>query len=120
MRTGFVDRVEHMDELRSLVRSRILLRQGDAAAAREQARQAVRILDEVGDMPALRTEEVLYHSAVVQAAAGVREEADALLERARREVARKADLVTDDALRDRFLGQVSLNHAIREGEGFGR
>ncbi|MFF3910771.1 AAA family ATPase [Streptomyces sp. NPDC001848] len=99
------------------LRSRILLRQGDTVAAQDQARQAVRILDEVGDMPALRTEEVLYHSAVVLAAGGVREEAHALLERARSEVARKADLVTDDALRDRFLTRVPLNEAIRQREG---
>lgn len=99
------------------LRSRILRRQGDTAGAQEQARQAVRILDEVGDMPALRTEEVLYHSAVVLAAAGVREEAYALLQRARREVARKAELVTDDSLRDRFRTQVPLNRAILRGEG---
>ncbi|MGP3989565.1 AAA family ATPase [Streptomyces sp. 3N207] len=102
------------------LRSRILLRQGNTAAAQDQARQAVRILDEVGDMPALRTEEVLYHSAVVQAAEGPREEAHALLERARREVARKADLIAEDSLRDRFLRQDHLNEAIREGRGVGR
>lgn len=99
------------------LRSRILLRQGNTAGAQEQARQAVRTLDEVGDMPALRTEEVLYHSAVVLATGGVREEALALLERARREVARKAEHVTDELLRDRFLTQVSLNNAILRGEG---
>jgi hypothetical protein len=102
------------------LRGRVLLRQGDTAAALDQARQAVRILDEVGDMPALRTEEVLYRSAVVQAAAGLRTEALALLERARREVARKADMITDDSLRDRFLTQVPLNSAIRDGEGIGQ
>ncbi|MFC3999925.1 AAA family ATPase [Nocardiopsis sediminis] len=102
------------------LRSRTLIRQGDTAAARDQARQAVRILNEVGDMPALRTEEVLYHSAVVLAAGGVNEEAHALLDRARREVARKADLVTDDAARRRFLTRVPLNDAIRRGEGVDR
>ncbi|MEV0472710.1 ATP-binding protein, partial [Streptomyces prunicolor] len=102
------------------LRSRVLLRQGDTAGALDQARQAVRILDEVGDMPALRTEEVLYRSAVVQAAGGVRTEALALLDRARREVARKADMITDDSLRDRFLTQVPLNSAILDGEGIGR
>ncbi|WP_019057426.1 AAA family ATPase [Streptomyces prunicolor] len=102
------------------LRSRVLLRQGDTAGALDQARQAVRILDEVGDMPALRTEEVLYRSAVVQAAGGVRTEALALLDRARREVARKADMITDDSLRDRFLTQVPLNSAILDGEGIGQ
>ncbi|MFI7016857.1 AAA family ATPase [Streptomyces sp. NPDC050164] len=99
------------------LRSRILLRQGDTGGAQEQAQQAVRILDEVGDMPALRTEEVLYHSAVVLAAGGVREEASALLQRARREVDRKAEQVTDDLSRDRFLTRVPLNNAILHGEG---
>lgn len=99
------------------LRSRILLRQANTADAQNQASQAVRILDEVGDMPALRTEEVLYHSAVVWTAAGAREQAHALLARARREVARKADLITDDSLRHRFLTHVPLNTAIREGEG---
>ncbi|MEO3765428.1 hypothetical protein [Streptomyces sp. B8F3] len=99
------------------LRSRILLRQGNTAAAQEQASQAVRILDEVGDMPALRTEQILYHSAVVRTAGGAPEEAHALLARARHEVARKADLITDDSLRDRFLTHVPLNTAIREGEG---
>ncbi|MEU9188495.1 AAA family ATPase [Streptomyces sp. NPDC048484] len=99
------------------LRSRILRRQGDTAGAMEQARQAVRILDEVGDMPALRTEEVLYHSAVVLAVADLREEARALLERARHEVARKAELVTDDSLRDRFRRQVPLNRAVLQGDG---
>ncbi|MFJ6573728.1 AAA family ATPase [Streptomyces sp. NPDC091292] len=102
------------------LRSRVLLRQGDTAGAQDQARQAVRILDEVGDMPALRTEEVLYQSAVVQAAGGAGAEARTLLERARREVARKADLVTDDSLRDRFLTQVLLNSAILDGAGVGQ
>ncbi|WP_289782033.1 AAA family ATPase [Streptomyces phaeoluteigriseus] len=102
------------------LRSRILLRRGDTAAAQEQARHAVRILDSVGDMPALRTEEVLYHSAVALTAAGVRQESHALLERARREVARKAELITDDVLRDRFLTRVPLNHAILHGEDVDR
>ncbi|MEW2493175.1 AAA family ATPase [Streptomyces nodosus] len=99
------------------LRSRILLRQGETGAAQDQARQAVRILDEVGDMPALRTEEVLYFSAVAQAAGGAREEALALLERARSEVARKADLITEGWQRDRFLTQVRLNQAVRGGQG---
>lgn len=102
------------------LRSRVLLQQGAMVPAQEQARQAVRILDEVGDMPALSTEEVLYYSAVVLTADGAREEAHALLERARHEVSRKAGLVTETSLRDRFLTQVPLNNAIREGEGRGQ
>jgi tetratricopeptide (TPR) repeat protein len=99
------------------LRSRVLLRQGDSTGAEEQAREAVRILDEVGAMPALRTEEVLYHCAVVLAAGGAQEEASALLERARLEVARKAGQITDHVLRDRFLTRIPLNHAVLHGEG---
>lgn len=99
------------------LRGRILLRRGDAQSAQDEACEAVRLLDQVGDMPALRTEEVLYHAAVVRAAAGAGREARALLERARGEVARKAGLITDDAPRDRFLTRVPLNQAVREGRG---
>ncbi|MBT2468881.1 AAA family ATPase [Streptomyces sp. ISL-66] len=94
------------------LRSRILVRKGDVEAAEEHAREALRILDEVGDMPALRTEEVLYHSSLVLAARGSGEEARALLERARDVVLRKADLITDGAMRERFLVGVPLNRAI--------
>lgn len=99
------------------LRGRVLLRRGDIAEARDQARQAVRVLDEVGDMPALSTEEVLYHAAVALNGSSVRNEARDLLARARAEVDRKAALVTDPALRERFLTQVPLNTAIRDGEG---
>ncbi|MFF4606027.1 AAA family ATPase [Streptomyces sp. NPDC001339] len=96
--------------------SLILQRKDDGAAAQEHAREALRILDEVGDMPALRTEEVLYRAAVVLRARGAQEEAEALLGRARAVVARKADLITDDAMRRRFLADVPLNRSIQNGE----
>lgn len=102
------------------LRSRILLLQGAPGPAESAAREALRILDEVGDMPALRTEEVLYYSAVVLSAHGAQDEAPALLERARAEVARKADLVGSSAMVRRFLANVSLNRAIRAGEGVAR
>ncbi|WP_412076490.1 hypothetical protein ACLF6K_13320 [Streptomyces xanthophaeus] len=94
------------------LRSRILVRKGDVEGAEEHAREALRILDEVGDMPALRTEEVLYHSALVLLARGSEDEARALFDRARGAVLRKADLIADDAMRERFLAGVSLNRAI--------
>ena len=50
------------------------LRRGNLAAAEDHTRQALRLLDEVGDMPALRTEEVLYHAAVVLTGCGQSEE----------------------------------------------
>lgn len=63
-------------------------------------------------MPALRTEEILYHSALVLSGRGATEEARGLLDRARGEVLRKADLIADDAMRERFLFGVPLNRAI--------
>gem|GEM_PF-6569802 len=102
------------------LRSRILLRQGDPVAAELAAREGLRILDVVGDMPALRTEEVLYHSAVVLSAHGAQDEARGLLERARAEVARKAHLVGSDTMVQRFLADVPINRAVRGGEGIAR
>lgn len=99
------------------LRSRILTRMGNHETAQEQARTAVRILTEVGDMPALRSEEVYYHAAVVLAGRGEGSEALELLERARQEVSRKAATIPDEALRDQFLTRVSLNEAIWQGVG---
>ncbi|MCF4121287.1 AAA family ATPase [Antribacter sp. KLBMP9083] len=94
------------------LRGRIHAERGDVAGAGEHARTAVRLLTEVGDMPALWTEEVLYYAAVALAADGEDDEAEHLLARARREVARKAATILDDALRTQFLTDVVLNAAI--------
>ncbi len=94
------------------LRGRISLLRGDAAAARSSALQAVRILEEVGDMPALRTEEVLFHAAEAMRATGAHEAADEMLERARAVVRGKADRIGDARLRRGFLEQVALNRAI--------
>ncbi|MGW0149565.1 AAA family ATPase [Streptomyces sp. NPDC003333] len=96
---------------------RILLRQGDLTAAERHTRTALRILEEVGDMPALRTEEVHYHAAVVLHACGAREEGRALLDRARHKVSEKAGHITDDAVKRRFLMEVPLNRSVRAGTG---
>lgn len=97
--------------------SRALLCRGEAEAAEERAREAMRLLDEVGDMPALRSEEVQYYSAVVLSERGCVEEARELLTRARNTVMRKAGNIRDSAVRQRFLTQVRLNRAIHEGRG---
>ncbi|MET7988951.1 AAA family ATPase [Streptomyces sp. NPDC005281] len=99
------------------LRSRIHLIQGETAAASRHARQAIAILEEVGDLPALRTEEVLHHAAVVLRAADGAAEADELARQAREVVARKADLIHSPADRDRFLREVPLNRAILNGYG---
>ncbi|MEU6807488.1 AAA family ATPase [Streptomyces sp. NPDC046831] len=95
-----------------ILRSRIHLGLADAAAAAGFAREAVAVLDRVGDMPALRTEEVLHHASLALRAAHSPEEADALALRARTEVLRKAELMTCPVDRNRFLRGVVLNRTI--------
>jgi hypothetical protein len=68
-------------------------------------------------MPALRTEEVLYHAGVAMRRGGRAAQADGLLDRAREEVARKRALITDPAMRESF-GTERLNRVIL-GEGGG-
>ncbi|MFD5560374.1 ATP-binding protein [Kitasatospora griseola] len=94
------------------LQSRLRLKQRNAAEAGRLARAAVEILDEVGDLPALRTEEVLHHAAVALRAAGCEDEADGLARRAREEVTRKANLIDSLTDRERFLRDVPLNRAI--------
>jgi tetratricopeptide (TPR) repeat protein len=94
------------------LRGRISLLRGNPSAARSSALQAVRILEEVGDMPALRTEEVLFHAAEALRADGAGEAANELLERARTVVRGKADRIDDPGLRGGFLERVPLNRAI--------
>jgi hypothetical protein len=95
-----------------ILRSRIHLELPDAVAAAGFAREAVAILDRVGDMPALRTEEVLHHASLALRMADSPEEADALALRARTEVLRKAELMTSPVDRNRFLRGIALNRAI--------
>ncbi|AUG76294.1 hypothetical protein CFP65_1395 [Kitasatospora sp. MMS16-BH015] len=94
------------------LRGRAHLALGEPAAAARYAGEAVRILDEVGDMPALRTEEVLYHAALAQDGAGDPAAAKELLGRARAVVLDKAAHIEDPELRGRFLADVALNRRI--------
>ena len=94
------------------LRSRVLLAQGDPEEAEVCAREALRVLNEVGDMPALRTEEVLYQAALVFRATGNHAEARELLARSRAEIMRKAEGITSDRLREGFLRNVPLNRAV--------
>ncbi|GAB2872002.1 AAA family ATPase [Streptomyces mayteni] len=98
-----------------ILRSRVLLRRGGVDEAAEVARGALAILDRDGDKPALRTEEVLWYAAGALRAAGYGAEADALLERARAEVRRKAASIDDPEQRRRFLSDVPLNRWILDG-----
>ncbi|WP_100448195.1 ATP-binding protein [Glycomyces xiaoerkulensis] len=96
---------------------RIARARGDAERALREAEHGVRILDEVGPMPALRTEEVCFHAALAHAAAGRSDSARELLDRARAELDRKAELIDDPAVRTGFVERDPLNRAIRDGEG---
>ena len=95
-----------------VLRSRIHRAQGETAAARVTALEALRILDEVGDMPALRSEEVLHHVACALEADGGDSRVPGLIERARSEVARKAAHIDDVPAREIFLREVPLNRMI--------
>ncbi|WAL72865.1 AAA family ATPase [Kitasatospora sp. YST-16] len=117
---------EHTGMVRSriaalVLRSRAELADGHREAALALADEALTILDEVGAMPALRTEEVLFHAARAFAAAGRRERAAELSGRAADEVERKSASIEDPALRERFLTEVPLNQEIRAAApGVGR
>ncbi len=67
----------------------LALRRGDTTAAVEHGRRSVELLDASGDQPIVRMEEVLWRYARCLAAAGS-PEAEALRERARAAVERKA------------------------------
>lgn len=95
-----------------ILRSRIRVQAGETDLAVRDARQALALLAEHGDMPALRTEEVLYYAAQALTAAGSGTEARPLLERARAEALRKADSIDGAGLRARFLHEVPLNRAL--------
>lgn len=95
---------------------RVRSAQRDPLSAAEYARQAVQLLHRTGDMPALRTEEVHFHAARALHAAGDRQEASVLLERAQDKVFQKADSIEEPALRQSFLEGVPLNQAIVLGD----
>ncbi|MEV0777755.1 AAA family ATPase [Streptomyces sp. NPDC050428] len=93
---------------------RVRQAQGDTAGAADFARQAVELLRRTGDMPALRSEEVLYHAARALAAVGADPEAMTLLEQAREHVMRKAGSLDDETRRE-FLRE-PLNRLVVLGE----
>lgn len=98
-----------------VLRSRIHLQLGRIAPARATALEALRLLDQVGDMPALRTEEVLHHAARALHAAGDVSRAQELAERARAVVTSKAGHIDDAQERAGYLLDVPLNRMITAG-----
>ncbi|MEZ0065992.1 tetratricopeptide (TPR) repeat protein [Streptacidiphilus sp. MAP12-20] len=96
-----------------LLRSRVATVSGNTADAVRHAESALTRLAEVGAMPALRTEEVYFYAAHAFHAAGRATEADALLQRSRTEVQRKAASLDDTPdLRRSFLTAEPLNARI--------
>ncbi|MEU7894262.1 AAA family ATPase [Nonomuraea sp. NPDC049152] len=89
--------------------SRILHLCGRNEAATELARETISMLKDVGDLPALRTEEVLHHAAEVLEAAGDEETADRLRAEVHARVHRIADTLADPAQRNRYLRRAPLN-----------
>lgn len=98
-----------------LLLARIHTRCGRSAQGAHVAMEAVRILEEVGDMPALRTEEVYFHAASALWLDGDEPQARRLLRRARGVVAAKAGRIGDAALRRGFERDVPLNRWIAAG-----
>jgi tetratricopeptide (TPR) repeat protein len=87
------------------------LRMGEAV---EHGDQALACLRQKGDMPALRTEEVLFNHYRVLLAAGRAAEAEALLEEAHSVLTRKGQRIEDPELRESFYRNVPLSRAITE------
>lgn len=103
----------HRSAIQAMVlQSRLARGAGDAQAALAPAEAAAAELSVRGDMPALRSEEVLFELAQVFEAVGRAEEACALVTRARAILEEKAGRLADPADRDHFLTQVPLNRAI--------
>lgn len=101
-----------------ILRSRVSLARGHSEQAVEHVGQALRILEDVGDMPALRTEEVLYYAALAHHAAGDQDQARVLVERARAEVNRKAAHILDPVLLYSFRHHEPLNQRILDDQPF--
>ncbi|MCG5219474.1 AAA family ATPase [Streptosporangium sp. KLBMP 9127] len=89
--------------------SRIRHLRGETEAAATLARETLGILQQVGDLPALRTEEVLHHAAEVLEAVGDHEAASRLRTDAQGRVRRIADTLKDSAQRGRYLQEALLN-----------
>ncbi|MGI5283034.1 ATP-binding protein [Nonomuraea polychroma] len=93
--------------------SRIRHLRGETEAAAALARDAVDILRRMGDLPALRTEEVLHHAAeVLEAVGDNRETVMWLRADVQGRVRRIADSLTDSAQRARYLQQALLSQQI--------
>jgi tetratricopeptide (TPR) repeat protein len=105
-RTGMV----RSEVMALILRSRVARLRAETELAVAFADQALAILDAYGALPAVRTEEVLFHAAMAHAAAGQTDAKD-LLRRAAAEVERKASSLNGEYRRT-FLTEVPTNAAI--------
>jgi tetratricopeptide (TPR) repeat protein len=97
----------------------LMLRRATPDDALVHSQQAVDELERLGDMPAVRTEEILFNHHQVLRAAGKPAEAAAYLDRARRLVQRKAGDLKKPELKTSFLENVPLNRGIRDAHTAG-
>ncbi|MEU3168513.1 AAA family ATPase [Streptosporangium sp. NPDC006930] len=86
--------------------SRIYSLHGEIETAAALARESLSILQRMGDLPALRTEEIFLHTADILEAAGDQETASWLRADAQVRISRIADTLTDPAQRDRYLRKI--------------
>lgn len=98
----------------SSLMSQVLLRRGLAQGAYVHSVRAVTEVDRLGDLPAVRTEEVLYHHWLVLGKLGRLDEAAVTIDRAWQTVQRKLDLMARPENRVAFLEKVPLNQLIGE------
>lgn len=94
--------------------SLLTMREHRISEAVEHGEQAVAYLRLKGDMPALRTEEVLFNQYRVLLAADRVAEAESFLEEAHSVLTRKAQRIEDHGMRRSFFRNVPLSRAIME------
>ena len=94
------------------LRSLVALANNQIDTSIEYSNQAVAYLQNMGTLPALRTEEVLFNHYQVMKAAGREEERQLYLVQAHAVLQKKADSIREDDYRKSFLERVPLSRAI--------
>ena len=93
------------------------LNAGNVERALDWSARAIALLEERGDMPAARTEEILLNHSRVLDAAGRADEARTYLARARAVIDRKAAAIEEPEYRATFLERVPVSRAIMAATG---
>jgi tetratricopeptide (TPR) repeat protein len=92
----------------------LLIRRGALEQALEPSAEAVAELARLGDMPAVRSEEILFNHSLVLDRLGRHDEAAAHVDRAWQVVEQKLAGMRDPENRSAFVDRVPLSRAIRE------